>query len=923
MSSEQETSKVKAENALLNIKRTLHGSIDLIEAGIAYGWAYDPSNIEPLNINLIADGRLVGAGLANGYREDLLNANIGKGNHAFKIDIEELPNNNKDVISYSIVEATTRQTIENGSYEYSSVSQNFCVDDFREENGYILFNVVSNKNLSNNIVCIYSFDEIISEIFLSDHKKYSKVEFKLPIHFHDGNDHLIKVSVKGMTQIIATLIVNIKPIKTPWTYLKDSFRTPRILSLSKQSSTRYESLNYQLEAMVNNKRYSDIQNILTYHTVVVEGYEGRTEFSKIILPKTAFPKVSIIIPAFNKFALTYHCIASIALAFNKTPYEVILADDCSTDLTSEAESIIENLIVSRTSVNLRFLKNCNEASKYAKGEYIIFLNNDTEVTSFWIDELINKHDEDQSIAITGSKLLNSDGTLQEAGGIIWGNGDPWNVGRNQNALLPEYNYSREVDYITGAALCIKKSVWEEVGLFSDEFSPCYYEDTDLSFKVRSFGYKVVYVPHSEVIHFEGLSHGKDISEGLKKYQAINASLFCEKWFSEYCDNGIPHHDLLPLKKDRHADQRILVIDYATPIQNQDAGSYAAIQEMKLMQSLGFKVTFVPANLAHLGAHTAHLQKMGIEVLYTPFYLSVNQVLERRLNEFNAVYITRYHIAKDYIDYIRKNSRAKIIFNNSDLHFLREMRLALKKKDNKELLDNSLKTREEELSVCQKVDAILCYNATEHAVITSHISESDKLHITPWVLEEKNKGKDFLERHGIAFLGGFNHLPNREAVEFLNDEIMPLLEKKRPDIILYVYGSKMPIEYKECTAENIRMVGFSESLDDVYHNHRVFVAPLLSGAGIKGKVLESMAYHLPTVLTNVAAEGTGLTHGISTLIAHSPEEWVDSIIKLYDDHVLWHKFSENSQLLVDMNYSFLHGKQVFKKIFSSVGIYSKK
>jgi glycosyltransferase involved in cell wall biosynthesis len=315
--------------------------------------------------------------------------------------------------------------------------------------------------------------------------------------------------------------------------------------------------------------------------------------------------------------------------------------------------------------------------------------------------------------------------------------------------------------------------------------------------------------------------------------------------------------------------------------------------------------------------------MGIEVLYAPFYHSVNHVLETRLDEFDAVYITRYQIAKEYVDYIRQNSKAKIVFNNADLHFLREMRAALRGGTDQEALNSALKTRDQELSVCQKVDAILCYNSTEHAVITSHILEAEKLHITPWVLEEKSKGPAFKQREGIAFLGGFNHTPNGEAVEYLVDDIMPLLEKQRPDIKLYVYGSNMPKRIKEMESDNVKMVGFAETLDGVYHDHRVFVAPLLSGAGIKGKVLESMAYNLPTVLTDVAAEGTGLTHGISTLIAQEPQEWVDAIIKLYDNKELWTKFAENSQVLVDAKYSKEHGHKVFKDIFASVGVYSSK
>jgi len=673
--------------------------------------------------------------------------------------------------------------------------------------------------------------------------------------------------------------------------------------------------------MAKDKAVLPPAELMTVHQVVVEGYEKRKKFPEFSLPEFVTPRVSIIIPAYNKFELSYHCIASIALAFNQISYEVILADDCSDDKTAEAEDIISNLVISRNSENLRFLRNCNTATELARGEFIVFLNNDTEVTSFWLDELVNKLDSDATIGMTGSKLLNLDGTLQEAGGIVWGTGEPWNVGRNANSLSPEYNYSREVDYLTGAAMCIRKDLWLQVNKFSDELIPCYYEDTDLAFKVRDAGYKAVYVPHSQVVHFEGQSHGKDITKGLKQYQVINEKTFRAKWFKAFKDNGKPSIENLALEKDRYSYYRVLVIDYATPVLNKDAGGYAAVQEIKLIQSLGFKVTFVPKNMAHFGKFTIELQRMGVEVLYAPFYTSVHEVLQKRLPEMDAVYITRYNIAEEYIDSIRSLSNAKIIFNNADLHFLREMRAALKNGKDDKQLKHALKTRETELAVCRKVDAVLCYNSTEHAVILSHILEMEKFHITPWVLEKKESGPGFAQREGITFLGGYNHIPNLEAVEYLVKGIMPLLSKKRPDIHLYIYGSNMPEAFEKYASNTVKVVGFVENLDDIFHNHRVFVAPLLSGAGIKGKVLESMAYGLPTVLTNIAAEGTGLSHGISTLIAQKPEDWVDAIIKLYDSKVLWERFSENERLLVEANYSFEHGHKQFKEIFESVELYS--
>ncbi len=863
---------LKSIKTYTKLGESLIGFIDSIDGRNITGWAASNKTDRKLDIAIVCDGQIVARGLANLYREDLKQQGIHKGEHSFNLYLSE------GTIAIDselqLVELSTQKLIAKAPIFKISAQKEFIVE------GEVKY----------------------SQSFSPDLLASPQPEVQ-----------------EAQKQNGATGAKD--KIATPWKYLKDSANTSGFMSLNVHSNYRFESLKYHLDAIARNSHYYTAEQVSTVHMLVVEGYENRNKFPSFSLPKFDQPKVSIIVPAYNQFNLTYHCIASIALAFNHTSYEVILADDCSTDITAEAEEIIGNIVVSRNAENLRFLRSCNQAAKKASGQYIIMLNNDTEVTSYWIDRLISQMEGNLQIGMTGSKLLNLDGTLQEAGGIVWNNGQPWNVGRDQDPLAPEYNYVRDVDYLTGAAMCIKTAVWEQVGGFSEELVPCYYEDTDIAFKVRELGLRTVYVPESEVIHFEGQSHGTDVTKGLKRYQQVNEATFRAKWIKQYRNNGVASWDNMLLEKDRNIEKRVLVIDYATPMPNQDAGSYAAIQEIKLIQSLGFKVTFVPENLAHFGKYTKKLQSLGVEVLYAPFYQSMDEVLSRRLAEMDAVYITRYHVAEKYIDKIKQTSNVKILFNNADLHFLRELRAATSTSSKD--LEKALRTRDAELEVCRKADAVLCYNTTEHAVITSHTLDDSKLHLTPWVLEEKPVGQSFTKRDGIVFLGGFNHTPNGEAVEYLVNDIMPLLAKHRPDIVLHVYGSNMPASYKEMETANIKMHGFAPSLDGVYHNHRLFVAPLLSGAGIKGKVLESMAYQLPTVLTEVAAEGTGLTHGISTFIALEPQEWVDRIIQLYDDQSLWNKFAENSQILCNTSYSFEHGHKQFKRIFAGVGIYSSK
>jgi len=317
--------------------------------------------------------------------------------------------------------------------------------------------------------------------------------------------------------------------------------------------------------------------------------------------------------------------------------------------------------------------------------------------------------------------------------------------------------------------------------------------------------------------------------------------------------------------------------------------------------------------------TTFLQKMGVEVLYGPFFTSLSAVIETYAPKIHAVYITRYHVAEKTLPIIKKiNAAIPILFNNADLHFLRELRMALRENDLK-AVENSAETRKRELAVMHKVDVVLSYTDVERAVITSHLLESNKVFSCPWVLEDKTVGYSFEEREGIAFLGGYKHAPNVEAVQFFVEQVAPLLLVKAPDIIFYVYGSHLPKSFVDFNADNIRIVGFVEHLDDLYQQHRVFVAPLLSGAGIKGKVLEALAYGLPTVLSSVAAEGIGLSHNITTLQAETPEQWCEEIIRLYHDKTLWLRISENQKILAQGQFSFSAGKQKMHNVFSSIGL----
>ena len=209
------------------------------------------------------------------------------------------------------------------------------------------------------------------------------------------------------------------------------------------------------------------------------------------------PEVSVIIPVHNKFAYTYACLKSIALTLPKRTFEIVIVDDCSDDETVLCALVFAGAVrIVRNAKNLGFVRTCNAGAAEARGRYLFFLNNDTLMKEGWLDALVETFEEVPNIGVVGAKLLFENGKLQEAGGIIWRLGDGWNWGRERDPAEPAYCFLRDADWVSGAALMIERSMFRELGGFDELFAPGYYEDTDLAFRVRARGRRVVVQPAS-------------------------------------------------------------------------------------------------------------------------------------------------------------------------------------------------------------------------------------------------------------------------------------------------------------------------------------------------------------------------------------------------------------------------------------------
>jgi len=258
------------------------------------------------------------------------------------------------------------------------------------------------------------------------------------------------------------------------------------------------------------------------------------DISKLIFKKESKPKVSIIIAVYNNLPYTYNCLRALSEHIgDQYTYEVIVVNDNSEDKTASVLSQVDNIIIISNTENKGFVLSCNIGAFVAKGEYLCFLNNDTIVQKGWLENLIILLDNDKTIGIAGSKLIFGDGDLQEAGGIVWRDGETTHYGRRGDSKNKKYNFAREVDYCSGASLMISKEDFDLLNGFDERFVPGYFEDTDLCLSLKyKLHKKVIYQPLSVAIHYEGVTSGRSILTGMKQYQQINAIKFRNKWQEE-------------------------------------------------------------------------------------------------------------------------------------------------------------------------------------------------------------------------------------------------------------------------------------------------------------------------------------------------------------------------------------------------------
>lgn len=613
--------------------------------------------------------------------------------------------------------------------------------------------------------------------------------------------------------------------------------------------------------------------------------------SALRMPRAKSPRASIIVPVHNQLHYTLACLRALADSGDHSSIEVIVVDDASTDASPRVLPSIPGLRYHRNPQNLGFIGACNVGAELAVGEYVVFLNNDTTVQPGWLDALLGTFARYPDTGLAGSKLVYPDGRLQEAGGIVFADGSGWNYGRFADPAHPRYNFVREVDYCSGAAIALSRELFLQMQGFDDHYAPAYYEDTDLAMRIRARGLKVRYQPASVVIHHEGISSGTDLTRGVKAYQVTNHRKFVERWRDVLAANHAPPGSDPELASERDRRHHVLLLDACTPTPDRDSGSLRMAALMRVLREEGCAVKFFAENRAHDGAYTEAIQQLGVEAWWHPHLGDIPGWMAKNGRRFDLVIVSRHYVLSPLVPLIHTHARrAHLVFDTVDLHHVRELREAEISGDAAQLRLAG-RTRKTELGLIAQCDSTWVVSDAEKAMLAQVLPKA-RVEVVSNIHEVHGPGLAFDERSGLLFVGSYRHPPNVDAVLWLAREIFPRIHAQRPEIELHLVGGDAPESVLALgDLPGVTFHGYVPDLLPLLVGSRVGIAPLRYGAGVKGKVNQSLAHGLPMVATLCAVEGMHLVDGEDVLVADAADAFAEAVLRLHDDRVLWQSLSQ--------------------------------
>jgi O-antigen biosynthesis protein len=602
------------------------------------------------------------------------------------------------------------------------------------------------------------------------------------------------------------------------------------------------------------------------------------------------PRASVIILVQKHPENIIACLQSLrANSGPETSYEsLVVFNGAEPDVIEAVENACFNARFFAFDVNLGFGGGCNYGAFEAQGQYLIFLNDDTVVEPGWLPALVATADEHPEAGAVGSKILFLDRTVQEAGAIIWSDGSTMPVGRGLGADARAFHYVREVDYCSANALLVKRDIFDSVGGFDEGYYPAYYEDVDLCLAIRKAGYSVIYEPRSRIRHIEAASSESGYRSFLFRRNRRRLQAKWQDDLAQLVDSHAPCAEALAVERAQPYRQSILVVDDRLP--NAAIGSgFGLMHELLLdLADKPFAVTFYPSTTYDGDIDTL----AGLRVAL--FDESLETHLRRPDVQFSTVVFARPHNYKRFGHLVRMvQPQAKILYNVEALFYRRLITEAANTADNLLRIQYTREADqmvEAEREIVRDADHVVCIADEELDICRSWRDGGVEL-LRPIQRNIAATSTPFDKRRDIVFVAGWlagPRSPNVSALQWFAANVLPLVIYAVPGIRLKVAGAEPPVEARNIDSSYIDFLGFVPKIADLYGGALVAIAPILFGAGVKIKALESMQHGGPVVATRIGAEGLGDDIHSVIDVTDDAEEFADRIVALVNDAALWNQ-----------------------------------
>ncbi len=606
---------------------------------------------------------------------------------------------------------------------------------------------------------------------------------------------------------------------------------------------------------------------------------------RLVLPAAdGQPEVSIVLVFYNNAHLSLLCLESI-LANAGASYEVVIVDNASTDDTGKLLDRIDRAHIVRNPDNRGFGEACVQGVGESKGRYICFLNNDALLEPGALQAALDNF-HDAGVGAVGGKILFANGRLQEAGSMLWSDGSAWGYGRDDDPAAPQYEFRRLTDYCSAAFLVTPTDLFRELGGFSPEFFPAYYEDTDYCTKVWNSGRTVVYEPKAAIRHYESAASGH--SDAARTLMARQQEKFVAKWRELLAQHLPPDGE--NIQRGRYAalarGKWMLYLEDRIPHRDLGSGFPRSNDILHHLLRQGYHVTCASMSAPLEGNDYSDIDPT-IELM--DGYTHPDRLFFEYVRKADLIWVTRPHnmerllqgmIARNVVSWARIVYDAEAIFAERD-----RLKAELPGWLIAPKVYDAWASRE--LALGRGADAVVCVSERDCEAITHHGLAN--VHVVGHQMAPQPTPAPFAARRAFLFVGAMHQAdsPNADSMLYFCREIWPTVQQATgASLLIAGFGSdRLRTSLEPYGAQ---VLGAQDNLAALYNQARVFVVPTRYAAGIPYKAHEAAARGVPLVVSSLIGTQMGWQNESECLIAADAGSFADDCIRLFQDQALWEK-----------------------------------